>query len=104
MAKTVKDLQREYAKITEENRKAYDALHGTGAQGGAQEIYLRKKKVAETGSGSFKAQAQKDLPELQRKFEAAQAAYKKTQDAKNALKKELEVAQAAEKKIGRAHV
>lgn len=97
MAKTVAELEKEYARITEENRKAYDALKGTGPQGGAEQRYLRKKKVAEEGSGSFKADAQKELPAFEKEFKQAQEAYKKTQEAKNALKKELEAAKKAEK-------
>ena len=96
MAKTVAELQEEYARLTEENRKAYDALKGTGPQGGLEQKYLRLKDKLNK-PGAFKEQIQKDIDAIEPKFKAAQAKYKETQTAKNAAKRELQAAQAAEK-------
>ena len=92
MAKTVAQLQAEYAKITEENRKAYDELTGYG-----KSIYSWQKQYDKLTSKKNLSDSEKaKLEEYRPKFEAANAQYKKTQEAKNALKKELEAAKKAE--------
>jgi hypothetical protein len=92
MAKTVKQLEAEYAKISEENRKAYDELNGSGtgvySWQNRYDLLIGKKDLSEKQKA--------ELAELKPRHEAAAAAYKKTQEAKNALKKELEAARKAE--------
>lgn len=92
MAKTVKQLEAEYAKISEENRKAYDELKGSGPGiyrwQNRYDLLMSKKELSDKEKA--------ELAELKPKYEAAAAAYKKTQEAKNALKKELEAARKAE--------
>ena len=90
--KTVKQLQAEYNQITEENRKAYDNLKGYGS--GVFSWQNEYQKLLAKANPSDKDKAR--LAELKPKFDAAQAEYKKTQEAKNALKKELEAAKKAE--------
>lgn len=92
MAKTVKQLQAEYAAISEENRKAYDELHGTGTG-----IYSWQNRYdLLIGKTDLSAKEKAELERLKPKYEKASAAYKKTQETKNALKKELETAKKAE--------
>ena len=93
MAKTVKQLEAEYGAITEKNRKAYDELKGTG-----QGIYSWQREYANLiAKANPTAKDKARIAELKPKFEAAQEAYKKTQEEKNALKLELERAKKAEK-------
>lgn len=92
MAKTVKQLQAEYAAISEENRKAYDELHGTGTG-----IYSWQNRYSLLiGKSNLSAKEKAELETLKPRYEKAAAAYNKTQTAKNALKKELEAAKKAE--------
>lgn len=103
MAKTLTQLQQEYARITEENRKAYDALNAPSAFGGEQQgqslqdYYLGLQSAYEKPGVGNKAVLKEKLDRIRPKFEAAQAKYKETQTAKNAAKKELDAAQKTEK-------
>lgn len=92
MAKTVKQLQAEYAAISEENRKAYDELKGSGTG-----IYSWQNRYdLLMGKSDLSDKEKAELERLKPRYEKAAAAYKKTQEAKNALKKELEAAKKAE--------
>lgn len=92
MAKTVKQLQAEYAAISEENRKAYDELKGSGTG-----IYSWQNRYdLLIGKSDLSDKEKAELERLKPRYEKAAAAYKKTQEAKNALKKELEAAKKAE--------
>lgn len=92
--KTVKQLQAEYAKISEENRKAYDYLKGYGTGSGVFSWQNEYNRLIAKANPTAKEQAR--IAELKPKFEKAQAEYKRTQEAKNALKKELDAAKKAE--------
>jgi hypothetical protein len=94
--KTVKQLQAEYAKISEENRKAYDYLKGYGTGSGVLSWQNEYSRLIAKTNPTAKEQAR--IAELKPKFEAAQAKYKQTQEAKNAAKKALEDAQKAASK------
>jgi hypothetical protein len=86
--KSLEQLQQKYDNITEENRKAYDALNsspqGTGF-GNDTSIAVQYNNAVRSGN---KEKAAKLKPE----FDRLSAAYKKTQETKNALKKELTTA------------
>ena len=92
--KTVAQLQREYADITEKNRDAYDRLNGQGKyrSGISGSLYDQWQNAVKKGKG-FEGDAAK----LKAAFEEAQATYKKTQEAKNAAKAALDAATKAEK-------
>ena len=83
--KSLEQLQREYDKITEENRKAYDALNSREGQG-------INASIADQYKAAIKANDKKEIAKLKPDFDKLSAAYKKTQEAKNALKKELTTA------------
>lgn len=92
MAKTVKQLEAEYADITEKNRKAYDEFKGTGT--GIYKWQIKYRNLI--GKANPTAAEKAYIEQYKPVFEAAQAEYKRTQDAKNALKKELDAARKAE--------
>lgn len=98
--KTVKQLQAEYNQITEQNRKAYDNLKGYGS--GVFSWQNEYQRLLAKANPSDKDKAR--LAELKPRFDAAQAEYKKTQEAKNALKKELEAAKKAETQAKESNV
>ena len=83
--KSLEQLQQEYSRITEENRKAYDALNSREGQGADASIANQYK-------AAIKADDRKEIARLKPEFLKLSAAYKKTQEAKNALKKELTTA------------
>lgn len=95
--KTVAQLQKEYAKITEENRKAYDEF--VGVWGG---IHYKSNyedaisKLAKAKTPAEKEKYQAIIDKLKPKYDQLSAAYKATQERKNALKAELESAKQAE--------
>lgn len=86
--KSLEQLQKEYRDITEENRKAYDALYsspsGTGF-GSSNAIATQYQSAVRKGDKT-------EIAKLKPEFEKLSAAYKKTQEAKNSLKKELTAA------------
>ena len=102
MAKTVEQLEKELGKVSEDTRRAYDLLNSKARDGRFYEgLYrqldiaqntLRKKGVFE----SSKKEAEATIAELQPKIREAEAEYKKFQDQKNALNKELKAVKAAE--------
>ena len=83
--KSLEQLQQEYSRITEENRKAYDALNSREGQG-------INASIANQYKAAIKANDKKEIAKLKPDFDKLSAAYKKTQEAKNALKKELTAA------------
>ena len=102
MAKTVKQLQAELGKVSEDTRRAYDLLYSKKRSGrfylglyrqlDIAQNTLKKKGVFE----SARKEAEQTIAELQPKIIAAEAEYKKFQDQKNALNKELKTIAAEE--------
>jgi hypothetical protein len=91
MAKTVKQLEAEFADISEKNRKAYDELKGTG-----QGVFSWQREYSNLISKTNPTAKDKArIAELKPKFDAAQAEYKKTQESKNAARAALEAAKKA---------
>lgn len=102
MAKSIKQLEAELAKVSEDTRKAYNVLHGTEAsfdpgllrQYEAAKNTLKKKGLFE----SARVEAEQTVASLEPRIKAAEAEYKKFQDQKNAINKELKAAKAEEQK------
>lgn len=102
MAKTIEQLQQELGKVSEDTRRAYDLLNSKARDGrfyvglyrqlDIAENTLKKKGVFE----SARKEAEATIAELQPKIKAAEAEYKKFQDQKNALNKELKALKTAE--------
>ena len=88
MAKSVKQLQAEFDKVSQETQKAYDVLHPTFGSDARQIAYEYEKAVKDGDK--------KTIKELKPVYDAAQAKYKEAQTRKNALRKELKAAQEAE--------
>lgn len=89
MAKSAKELQAEFDRVSAETQKAYDVLHPTFGSDARQIAYEYEKAVKE---GDKKA-----IKELKPLYDSAQAKYKEAQTRKNALRKELKAAQESEK-------
>ena len=102
MAKTIKQLEAELAKVSEDTRRAYNVLHGTEAkfdpgllrQYEAARNTLKKKGLFE----SARVEAEQTITSLEPRIKAAEEEYKKFQEQKNALNKELKAAKAEEQK------
>jgi hypothetical protein len=90
MAKSVKELQAEFDRVSRETQLAYDALHPTFGSDDRQIAYEYEKAVKE---GDKKA-----IKELKPLYDKAQAKYNDAQSRKNALRKELNAAKTAEEK------
>jgi hypothetical protein len=91
MAKSAKELQAEFDRVSAETQKAYDVLHPTFGSDARQIAYEYEKAVKEKDSKAIK--------ELKPLYDSAQAKYKEAQTRKNALRKELKSAQEAEKTV-----
>jgi hypothetical protein len=83
--KSLEQLRQEYKDITEKNRLAYDALNSREGRG-------VNPSLANQYEAAIKADDKKEIAKLKPEFDRLSAAYKKTQEAKNALKKELTAA------------
>lgn len=96
--KTLAQLQAEYAKITEENRKAYDALKQPSSLGekhpgqSLEDYYLNLKQAYDKPGVGNKAEIAKKIAAVEGEFKKAQAEYKRTQEEKNVAKKALDAA------------
>lgn len=100
MAKSKEQLQQELEVISEKTREAYDALNGAGAGAGKglyNELSSAKRILADKNSfDRAKAEAREDIKRLTNEIKAAEVTYKKFQDQKNALNKELKALAKAE--------
>ena len=83
----VKALEAAFSTASEEARRTYDILNGTGGRGGLERDYLLAKKKAEAKPNDKEAAAVYN--NLKTQYDAAAAAYKRAQDAKNAARLEL---------------
>jgi hypothetical protein len=92
----IKGLEATFSVASEEARRTYDILNGTGGRGGLERDYILAKKRAESNPDDKKAVA--TYNNLKKQYDAAAAAYKKAQDAKNAARKELNTAKGTSEK------
>ena len=101
MAKTIQQLEEELSKVSGDTRRAYDALHGTSAQnnkGLYRELSSAKNTLKKKGLFEYaRVQAETAIKTLEPQIKAAEAEYKKFQDQKNALNKELKTLKTEEK-------
>jgi hypothetical protein len=102
MAKTIEQLQQELGKVSEDTRRAYDLLNSKARDGRYYVGLYRQLDIAENTLNkkgvfeSAKKEAEATIAELKPKIKAAEAEYKKFQDQKNALNKELKAIKTAE--------
>ena len=102
MAKTIEQLQEELGRVSEQTRRAYDALNSKERDGrfyvglyrrlDIAKNTLKKKGVFE----SAKQEAEETIAELEPRIKAAEAEYKKFQEQKNAINKEIKALKTAE--------
>lgn len=100
MAKTIEQLEKELAKVASDTKRAYNVLYGTEArfdsglyrQLASAKNTLKKKGLFE----SARKNAEDAIANLTPKIKAAEAEYKKFQEQKNALNKEIKTLKAEE--------
>jgi hypothetical protein len=88
MAKSVKELQAEFDKVSRETQLAYDVLHPPFGNSERLLAYEYEKAIKD---GDKKA-----IKELKPLYDSAEAKYKDAQTRKNALRKELNAAKKSE--------
>lgn len=94
MADTLEQLRDQLRKVTEQTRKAYDAIHGYGSGRGLKGAggnLEAKYTIAKRDNSKY-------LPEIEAAYLAAQAEYKKFQEQKNKLTGQIKKLEAEEKK------
>jgi allophanate hydrolase subunit 1 len=91
MAKTIKQLQAELDKATEQARKTFDVLNPPFGNDAPMLEKEYKKAVANKD--------QKKIAELKPAYDKALAAYTQAQNKKNAINKELKALQKEEKTV-----
>jgi hypothetical protein len=102
MAKTIEQLQEELGKVSEQTRRAYDVLNSKRRSGRFYEGLYRQLDIAQNTlkkKGLFESarvEAEETIANLEPKIREAEAEYKKFQDQKNALNKEIKAVKAAE--------
>jgi len=103
MAKTIEQLNEELQKIAVETRKSYDLLN-TQARSGVKylglyrQLEIAKDTLKKKGVfASAKKDAEKQIVELEPKIKAAEAEYKKFQEKKNAIQKQIKELKTEEK-------
>lgn len=101
MAKTVNQLEAELAKASADTRRTYDILNsqrGIGDEGLYRQLGIAKNTLKKKGVfESSKKEAEAIIAELEPRIRAAESEYKKFQEQKNQLNKELKDAKNAEK-------
>jgi hypothetical protein len=92
----IRGLEEAFGAASEEARRTFDRLNGTGGRGGLEQDYLIAKEAFEKNPNNktFK-QRYNNLKKL---YDTAAAEYKRAQDAKNAARKELNTAQGTSEK------
>jgi hypothetical protein len=100
MAKTIKQLEEELSKVSGDTRRAYDILYGTSKQNDSglyRQLASAKNTLKKKGLFEYaKVQAEDSISNLEPRIRAAEVEYKKFQDQKNALNKELKAAKTEE--------
>ena len=99
MAKTVRQLEEELAKVSEDTRRAYDALHGTDFSSLYRQYEIAKNTLKKKGLfESARLEAENAIKNLEPRIKAAEIEYKKYQDQKNALTDQIKTVKAEEQK------
>jgi hypothetical protein len=88
MAVDLDKLRADYAKITEKNRSAYDALYSRFTTGAEPSVSAQYEEAVKKGTVTAAQKAE---------YEKLSAAYKQTQEAKNSLKQQIDAAEKAAK-------
>jgi len=103
MAKTIEQLKKELEQIAVETRRAYDVLNtqarsGTNYKGLYRQLNIAKNTLQKKGVfASAKKDAEAKIAELEPKIKAAEAEYKKFQEQKNAIQKQIKELETEEK-------
>lgn len=101
MAKTIAQLEKELTKVATETKRAYDVLNGTEARfdsGLYRQLDKAKNTLQKEGVfESAKKEAEAAIKRLVPKIKAAELEYKKFQEQKNAINKEIKTLKAEEK-------
>jgi hypothetical protein len=102
MAKTIEQLEQELGKVSQDTRRAYDILNSKARDGRFYEGLYRQLDIAQNTlkkKGVFESariEAEATIKNLEPRIKAAEAEYKKFQEQKNVLSKELKVLKTAE--------
>ncbi len=83
----IRGLEEAFAAASEEARRTYDRLNGTGGRGGLEQDYLLAKEKSEKNPDD-KTLKQR-YSNVKKLYDTAAAEYKRAQDAKNAARLEL---------------
>jgi len=97
----IKGLEKAFFDASEEARRTYDILNGTGGRGGLEQKYLlalEDKEKNDAKPGSVRNFNIKEFNAIKKAYDAASAAYKKAQDLKNATRLELNRAKGTSEK------
>jgi hypothetical protein len=97
----IKGLEKTFGIASEEARRTYDILNGTGGRGGLEQKYLialANKEKNDAKPGSVRNFSIKEFNTLKASYDAASADYKRAQDAKNAARLELNNAKGTSEK------
>jgi hypothetical protein len=88
----IKGLEQAFFAASEEARRTFDILNGTGGRGGLEQKYLMaldSKEKNDAKPGSIRNFNIKEFNAIKKQYDDASAAYKRAQDAKNAARLEL---------------
>lgn len=88
--KDVRNLETTFNQASEDARRTYDILNGTGGRGGLERDYLVAKKAAEKNPNNKKLAERFSKAKLN--YDTATVNYKKAQDAKNIARQKLNTA------------
>jgi hypothetical protein len=92
MAKTLRELEQEFAEASKSAEKTFNVLNGTGGRGGLEQDYqiaVRNKAKNERDPGSVRNFSLKEFNALKTKYDQAIRDYKTAQETKNAANKAL---------------
>lgn len=97
----IRGLEEAFGAASEEARRTYNILNGTGGRGGLEQKYLialADKEKNDQKPGSIRNFNIKDFNALKARYDAAAADYKRAQDAKNAARLALNRAKGTSEK------
>jgi hypothetical protein len=97
----IRGLEKAFFDASEEARRTFDILNGTGGRGGLEQKYLialENKEKNDAKPGSVRNFSMKEFNAIKKSYDAASAAYKKAQDLKNATRLELNRAKGTSEK------
>jgi hypothetical protein len=92
----IRGLEEAFGAASEEARRTYDRLNGTGGRGGLEQDYLLAKEAFEKNPNN--ATFKKRYDNLKKLYDVAAADYKRAQAAKNAARLELNRAKGVSEK------